>query len=114
MNIGYTRSTSVNAMEAGKKTSFFGKWITDESEYKKLQPTALGAANLAAELQDKNATIILYMRCRYRTCPRSRDAGRWKGTIPGRARGSSLESRGGGGGKENAPDRRRTRAQNCR
>ena len=53
MNIGYTRSKSVNAMEARKKTSFFGKWITDESEYKKLQPTALDAANLAAELQDE-------------------------------------------------------------
>jgi len=58
MNIGYTRSKSVNAMEARKKTSFFGKWITDESEYKKLQPTALDAANLAAELQDQNLTKI--------------------------------------------------------
>jgi PleD family two-component response regulator len=48
-------------MEARRKTSFFGKWITDESEYKKLQPTALGAANLAAELRDENLTIILDM-----------------------------------------------------
>ena len=61
MDIGYMRSKGVNAMEAGKKTSFFGKWITDESEYKKLQPTALGAANLAAELRDENLTIILDM-----------------------------------------------------
>jgi hypothetical protein len=43
----------MNAMEARKKLSFFGKWITDESEYKKLQPTALDAANLAAELRTR-------------------------------------------------------------
>src|SRR6201987_118880 len=61
MNIGYTRSKGVNAMEARKKTSFFGKWITDEIKDNKLQPTAPGAANLAAELQDENLTIILYM-----------------------------------------------------
>ena len=45
-------------MDASNKLSFFGKGITDESEYKKLQPTALDAANLAAELQDQNLTII--------------------------------------------------------
>jgi hypothetical protein len=39
-------------MEIGEKT-FFGKWITDKIEYKKLQPTALDAPNLAAELQDE-------------------------------------------------------------
>ena len=60
MNIGYTRSKSVNAMEARKKTSFFGKWITDESEYKKLQPTALDAANLAGELQEPELNYNIY------------------------------------------------------
>ena len=53
MNIGYTRSKGVTAMDAPKKLSFFGKGITDENEYKKLQPTALDAANLAAELQTR-------------------------------------------------------------
>jgi hypothetical protein len=48
-------------MGTRKTTSFFGKRITDEIEDKKLQPIVLGAANLAAELQDQNLTLILYM-----------------------------------------------------
>ena len=48
-------------MGTRKTTSFCGKRITDEIEDKKLQPIVLGAANLAAELQDQNLTLILYM-----------------------------------------------------
>ena len=51
-------ASASDAMGIRKETSFFGKWITEKIEDKKLQPTALGAANLAAELQEQNLTII--------------------------------------------------------
>jgi uncharacterized membrane protein len=58
MNIGYTGSEDVKPEKTPKTTSFFGKRITAEIRDKTLQPIALVAANLAAELQNQNLTII--------------------------------------------------------
>jgi hypothetical protein len=58
MNIGYTGSENVKPKKTRKTISFFGKRITTERHNKTLQPIALGAANLAAELQAQKLTII--------------------------------------------------------